>query len=129
MLTSLRLRHRNTSLISSTILTSELSVDCTGSSSSVIFTCHVDKLETEAPEYESHILYYPDIRERDTNVENLVESPTIECGQIHLNPAAIWFMPTPHFDRQSAFSFLKLTSTLSSSTCFFHVLLSLPFFL
>ena len=45
-------------------------------------------------------------------------SPTSEGGQSHLNPAAIWFTPTPHFDRQSL---PKPTFTLSSSTSIFHV--------
>ena len=38
-------------------------------------------------------------------------------------------MPTLHFDQQSVSSLLKPTFTLSSSTCFFHVPFSLPFFL
>ena len=68
-------------------------------------------------------------REGDTIVYNLVVSPTSEVDQIHLNPAANRLTPTFHFDRQSASSILTPTFTLSSSTCFFHVLFSLPFFL
>ena len=60
---------------------------------------------------------------------NLVLSPTSEGGQIHLNLVAIKFTPTVHFDRQSASSLLKPTFTLFPSTCFFHVLYGLPFFL
>ena len=65
----------------------------------------------------------------DTNVHNLVVSPKSEGGQIHLNPAAILLRPTLHLERQSASSPLKPTFTLSSSTCFLHVLFGLPFFL
>ena len=68
-------------------------------------------------------------RQRDTNVYNLVVSPTSEGGQIHCNTASIRFMPTLHFNQQRASSLLKLTFTLSSSTCFFHVIFGLSFFL
>ena len=65
--------------------------------------------------------------ERDTNAQNVIVSPTSEAGQIHLNPGAILFTSTLHFDRQSAFFLLKRTFALSSSTCPFHLLFSLHF--
>ena len=68
-------------------------------------------------------------RERDTNVYNLIVSPTNEGDHIHLNPAAILFMPALHFNRQSSYPLLKTTFALSSSSCFLYVLSSLPFFL
>ena len=52
--------------------------------------------------------------------------PTSVCGQIHLNPAAISFTPTLHFDQQRSFSILKPIFTLCSSTCLFNVLFCLP---
>ena len=69
--------------------------------------------------------------ERDTNISNLVISRISEGGQIHLNPAAILFMPTlqRQYEQQSASFLLKPTFIHSSKTCFFHVLFGLPFFL
>ena len=64
-------------------------------------------------------------RERETNVENLIISPTRVGGQIHFNLVGIRLTSTIHFDRQSASSLLKPTFILSSSTCFFHVLFNL----
>ena len=66
---------------------------------------------------------------RETNFQNFIASPRNEGGQIHLNPAVIRLAPTLNLDRQSEFSILKPTIILSSSTCFFHVLFDLPFFL
>ena len=63
-------------------------------------------------------------RERDTNVYDLVVSPRSEGGQILLNPAAFRLTPMLHFDWQCASSLLNPTFTLSSSTCFLHVLLA-----
>ena len=52
---------------------------------------------------------------------NLVVSPTSEGGHIHLNTAAMWFTSTLYIDWQSVSSLLNPTVTLSSTTCFFHV--------
>ena len=54
--------------------------------------------------------------------------PTSKGGQIHHNPAAIWLTPTLNLDRQSASSIIKPTFTPSSTSCFLHILLGLPFF-
>ena len=67
--------------------------------------------------------------ERETNISYLVVSSISEGGHIHLNPAAILFTPTLHFERQSVSFLLKPTFILSSSTCFFHILFGLPFLL
>ena len=54
--------------------------------------------------------------------------PTSRGDRIHINLVAIWLKPTIHFDRQSASSLLWQTFTHSSSTCFFQLPFSLPFF-
>ena len=54
-----------------------------------------------------HLLFPTHVRERETNVVNLVLSPTNEGGQIHLKLVAILLTPTFQFDRLSASSMLK----------------------
>ena len=54
------------------------------------------------------------LRERENNIYNLVVSTISEGGQIHLNPAAILFTPTLHFELRSASFLLKPTFILSS---------------
>ena len=48
--------------------------------------------------------------DRETNALNLVVSPTSDAGQIHLNPAAIWFTPTFYLDLQSVSFLVNPTS-------------------
>ena len=70
-----------------------------------------------------------EILRRETNVRYPLVSPTFQGGQILLNLVAIRLAQTFHFERQRASSMLKTTLTLSYSTCLFHVLFRLPFFL
>ena len=58
------------------------------------------------------------VTNRDTNFYDLVVYSTGESGQIHLNPAAILFTPTLHFDLQNASSLLKPSFTLLSQPAF-----------
>ena len=74
--------------------------------------------------------------ERMTNVPHPAATPSSEGGQIHqvtidfkwlyYNQVTMWLI---NVSRQSTSSLIKPTFILSSSTCFFHVLFTHPFFL